>query len=234
MDLLNVALVSLGSILFLFLLTKLIGNKQMSQLNLFDYINGITIGSIAAEMATALESDFLKPLLAMCIYAFATIGIDHCSKKSRKSRRIFEGKSTVLMDHGKLYYSNFKKAKLDISEFLAQCRTSGYFSLSDLHTVVLEANGQLSFLPISDKRPATPMDLSLAPKQEQPELALVEDGVVIDANLRRSGKDAQWLTHALKAQGCKLSEVFVALCDDQNQLSVYKKETGGPQSDRFQ
>lgn len=64
MDLLNIALTSIGSIIVLFLLTKLIGNRQMSELNMFDYINGITIGSIAAEMATSLEGDFLKPLLA--------------------------------------------------------------------------------------------------------------------------------------------------------------------------
>ena len=81
MDLLNVTAASIGSIIALFLLTKLIGNKQMSQLNLFDYINGITIGSIAAEMATSLESDFLKPLLAMGIYALATVLSDLASNR---------------------------------------------------------------------------------------------------------------------------------------------------------
>ena len=69
MEILHIILTSLGSILALFLLTKLIGNRQMSQMSLFDYINGITIGSIAAEMATSLEDDFLKPLTAMIVYA---------------------------------------------------------------------------------------------------------------------------------------------------------------------
>lgn len=87
MDLLNIALTSIGSIIVLFLLTKLIGNRQMSELNMFDYINGITIGSIAAEMATSLEGDFLKPLLAMIIYGVVTVLISILANKNIKLRR---------------------------------------------------------------------------------------------------------------------------------------------------
>ena len=58
MELLHVFLTSVGSVVFLFILTKLLGNKQMSQLSMFDYINGITIGSIAAEMATSLAVSY--------------------------------------------------------------------------------------------------------------------------------------------------------------------------------
>ena len=71
----NVILSSLGSIVVLFILSKLIGNKQISNMTLFDYINGITIGSIAAEMATAIEGDFLLPLIAMAIYGLVSLGI---------------------------------------------------------------------------------------------------------------------------------------------------------------
>ena len=67
MDILKVILTSLLSVAALFILTKLMGNRQMSQLSMFDYINGITIGSIAAEMATALEKDFWLPLTAMIV-----------------------------------------------------------------------------------------------------------------------------------------------------------------------
>ena len=96
MDLLNIALTSIGSIIVLFLLTKLIGNRQMSELNMFDYINGITIGSIAAEMATSLEGDFLKPLLAMIIYGVVTVLISILANKNIKLRRFFNGKTLIL------------------------------------------------------------------------------------------------------------------------------------------
>ena len=99
----------------------------MSQLSMFDYIIGITIGSIAAEMSTALESDFMQPVVAMAVYASVSIIISVLSYKSIKVRRIVSGNSLILLDNGELYRDNLKKAKLDLNEFLMQCRTSRLF-----------------------------------------------------------------------------------------------------------
>lgn len=122
MDLLKIVALSLGSVIFLFILTKLMGNKEMSQLSMFDYIIGITIGSIAAEMATALENDFMQPLVAMAVYAIVAIIISILSYKSLKFRRISSGDCLILLDNGEIYRDNLKKAKLDLNEFLMQCR----------------------------------------------------------------------------------------------------------------
>ncbi len=127
MDLLKIVALSLGSVIFLFILTKLMGNKEMSQLSMFDYIIGITIGSIAAEMATALENDFMQPLVAMAIYAVVSIIISILSYKSLKFRRISSGDSLILLDNGEIYRDNLKKAKLDLNEFLMQCRINRIF-----------------------------------------------------------------------------------------------------------
>ena len=127
MDLLKIVPLSLGSVIFLFILTKLMGNKEMSQLSMFDYIIGITIGSIAAEMSTALESDFMQPVIAMAVYAVVSIVISILSYKSLKIRRIISGNSLILLDNGELYRDNLKKAKLDLNEFLMQCRTARIF-----------------------------------------------------------------------------------------------------------
>ena len=127
MDLLKIVALSFGSVIFLFILTKLMGNKEMSQLSMFDYIIGITIGSIAAEMSTALESDFMQPVVAMAVYAIVSIIISVLSYKSIKVRRIVSGNSLILLYNGELYRDNLKKAKLDLNEFLMQCRTSRLF-----------------------------------------------------------------------------------------------------------
>ena len=127
MDLIKIVALSLGSVIFLFILTKLMGNKEMSQLSMFDYIIGITIGSIAAEMSTALESDFMQPVVAMAVYAVVSIIISILSYKSLKLRRIISGNSLILLDNGELYRDNLKKAKLDLNEFLMQCRTARLF-----------------------------------------------------------------------------------------------------------
>lgn len=122
MEALNIIPLSLGSLIILFLLTKLMGNREMSQLTMFDYIVGITIGSIAAEMSTSLENNFLEPIIAMLVYGVSTIFISYITCKSLKIRKFISGKAKILFDNGKLYSKNFKKAKLDLTDFLMECR----------------------------------------------------------------------------------------------------------------
>ena len=74
-EILYIIALSLGSIIAIFVLTKLMGYRQMSQMSMFDYIIGITIGSIAAEMATSLEENFIQPLTAMIVYALAAVAL---------------------------------------------------------------------------------------------------------------------------------------------------------------
>lgn len=235
MDLLKIVGLSIISIITLFILSKLMGNKEMSQLSMFDYIIGITIGSIAAELSTALESNFMQPLVAMVIYAIASISISLISNKSLKLRRFFTGTSLVLFDNGKFYRKNFKKAKLDLNEFLMQCRTNGYFSLSDIQTAILEANGKISFLPTSAKRPATPADFELSPQPDRVVVNLVLDGKLLKENLEYTGNDETWLRKQLKSQNINtIEEIFLATCDSNNRLSVYQKENIQNSKDFFQ
>ena len=127
-----IIITSVSSIIILFILTRIMGKRQISQLTMFDYINGITIGSIAAEMATALDGDVWQPFFAMMIYALFAIMFSYLSMKSIKARRFLVGKPFLLYENGKLFEKNLKKAKLDINEFLTECRTNGYFYLSRL------------------------------------------------------------------------------------------------------
>ncbi|MEG2295161.1 MAG: DUF421 domain-containing protein [Oscillospiraceae bacterium] len=224
MDLITIFFTSIGSIIALFILTKLIGNRQMSQLSMFDYVNGITIGSIAAEMATSLESDFLKPLLAMIIYAAAAILMSYICCKSIQFRRIITGKSLILLDNGKLYIENLSCAKLDMHEFLIQCRNAGYFDLNNIQTAILEANGKISFLPISNQRPATPNDLKVQVEQEKMVANVIIDGNIMLENLKYIGNNEEWLKKQLAVQKIKkISDISLATCDSNNKLTIYEK-----------
>ena len=224
MDLIKICFTSIGSVITLFILIKILGNRQMSQLTMFDYINGITIGSIAAEMATSLEDDFLKPLVAMIAYTLFIFLISKISQKSLKARKIIAGKSYVLYQNGKLMYDSFKKSKLDIDEFLTQCRISGYFNLSDLDTAILETTGHISFLTLSSKRNVIPEDLNITPPQEKPIFNVIMDGRIIEENLKCTGNNITWLEKNIKKQKVSnISDVFLATCDSNNNLSIYTK-----------
>ena len=227
-------LLSLGSISAIFILTKLMGYRQMSQMSMFDYIIGITIGSIAAEMATSLEENFLQPLTAMIVYALAAVFLSLISSKSIRARRLIEGKPLVLMNHGELYLKNLKKAKMDVTEFLVQCRVSGYFDVSKLETAILEDNGKISFLPKSADRPTTPGDLNLSAKQDYMVAHVVLDGKIMEENLRCTGNDEKWLRSQIKGQGAdRIEDVLLATCDASNQVTVFLKQNQKQPPDLF-
>lgn len=221
-DILKIIILSSVSELFLFVLTKLMGNKEISQLSMFDYVIGITIGSIAAEMATALESDYKQPLVAMAVYAFVSIMISIACMKSQKVRRFIYGNSLILLDNGKLYRKNFKTAKMDLNEFLVQCRSNGYFNLSDIKTAILEPNGKISFLPKSSNRPTTPSDFDLTPDPASIDVNVIIDGRIIYENLKNTGHDQMWLQKEIVSQGFEnINQIFLATLDKQNNLSIY-------------
>ena len=221
MEMIKVLLTSLLSVGALFLIAKVMGHKQMSQLDFFDYISGITIGSIAAELATELEAPF-QPLVAMAVYGIVAVVLSKITSRFPKSRKFINGTPTLLMHQGKLYRANMKKAKLDLSEFMAMCRQQGYFDLNDIHTAVFEFNGKLSILPVSQKRPATPEDLALSPEPASIQTEVIMDGRVLEENLKRMGLDKQWLQTQLRAQGYKKPQaVFLGLCDQNNKLTLF-------------
>lgn len=225
MEIIHAILTALGSIITLFILSKLMGNREMSQLTMFDYINGITIGSIAAEMATTEFSDITKPFVAMIVYALVVILISEITNKSIKLRRILTGKSSILYDNGTIYEKSLRKAKLDIGEFLSQCRIAGYFDLSTVQTIILEPNGKLSILPLSNERPLTGKDMKLSITQDFLVANVIIDGNIMVDNLKHTGNNEAWLHSQIKAHQINdISEVLLATCDRQNTLHVYKKD----------
>lgn len=222
MEIVNIILVSLLSIAALFILAKLMGHKQISQLDFFDYINGITIGSIAAELATELETP-KRPLTAMLVYGAVSIGLSLVTNKFPRSRKFINGTPTILMNGGKLYRENLKKSKLDLSEFLMMCREQGYFDLSEIQTAVFEHNGKLTVLPVSANRPVTPADIDLEPEPEHISTEIIMDGRIMGENLKRRGLDLSWLDKQLKAQGFRdAKEILLGLCDNKNRLTLYR------------
>lgn len=234
MDLLKVAVTSVVSLAVLFVLTKLMGNKQVSQLSMFDYIIGISIGSIAAELATELENPE-HSLLAMGIYAVIAYLVSVVTGKSVNARKIIIGRPLILLDNGKLYRKNFRKARIDISDFLTHCRNQGYFDLADVQTAVFEYNGAVSILPAENARPLTPEDMQLSPQQQKLIVNVILDGHVNEANLKMTGNNKVWLEKQLHEQGYHSEkEIFLGTVNTvDNTLTLYPMKTENKSQDFF-
>ena len=226
MDFIKVILTSLLSIVTLFILTKLMGNRQMSQLSMFDYINGITIGSIAAELATDLEGDFWQPVVAMAVYAVVTT-------KSIGARRLLTGRSVILFENGKFRTKDMLRAQVDTSEFMTQCRISGCFSLSGLECAVLEPNGRISFLMKSDARPVEPKDISVSPERASISPTVIIDGETLHENLKAAGYDERWLKSELDRLSLDEKEIMLGEIEN-GSLSAFTRDEKKTKRDIFQ
>ena len=217
----KVILTSLLSVVSLFVIAKIMGHKQMAQLDFFDYITGITIGSIAAELATELEAPW-KPLIAMIVYGIVALGLTILAHKFPKTRKYVNGTPTIVMDNGKLYRENMKKAKLELSEFMVLCRQEGYFNLNDIQTAVFEYNGRITILPKSEKRPLTPEDMNITPEKAGICTEIIMDGRILHENLKRLGLDLTWLDKQLKKQKYdNAKEIYLGICDKNNNLTLF-------------
>ena len=162
MEIGQVVLFSFVSLAVMFATTRLGGKRQISQMSIFDYANSITVGSIAAEMATNLES-WYRPFTALLVYGAVTWLVHYGACKSMWLRLLIDGRSIVLMKNGVLRKKELGRAGIDLNEFLAQTRVAGYHDLNELDSAILETNGQISFLPRSPYRPATARDAGQAP-----------------------------------------------------------------------
>ena len=222
MDIIKLTLTSLLSVAALFVITKIMGHKQVAQLDFFDYVSGITIGSIGAELATELEEPY-KPLLALAIYGLVSFLLNLIAQKIPKTRKYINGTPTFLINEGKLYRDNLKKAKLDLSEFMLLCREQGYFDLEEIQTAVFEHNGKLSILPRAAHRPATPQDLNITAEATYIGIELIMEGRVMGENLSRLGLDVEWLTDRLKLKGYgDVKEIFLGIYREQDdELTLY-------------
>ena len=225
MEIVKVILTALLSVVALFIITKIMGHKQVAQLDFFDYVSGITIGSIGAELATELEEPY-KPLIALGVWGGASLILNLIAHKLPKTRKYINGTPTILMIEGKLYRKNLKKAKLDLSEFMLLCREQGYFDLDEIQTAIFEHNGKVSILPKAASRPATPEDLKITAKATHIGVEVIMDGRVMGENLTRLGRDANWLEKQLKAQGYKsVKDIFLGIYrPEEDKLTLYKNE----------
>lgn len=225
-ELLDVTIRALLSLITLFFVTKLIGKKQVSQLSLFDYVIGISIGNFAAEMTINLESKEIHGIVAVIIFGFIAYLVSILTMKSIVLRRFFMGTPTIMIEHGKIVQDSFKKVRYDINDMLEQCRINGYYDISDIEYAIVEANGELSILPSSDSRPVTVKDMNLKVNKEGLCANVIIDGKIMYKNLKNINKTEEWLLKEMKVRGKEIEDIILATVDINNKIVFYERNKG--------
>ena len=213
----------ISSVLFvvtLFAITKIGGKKQLSELSFFEYVSGITIGSIAGEVIMGLDGNLFHGVLAIGIFGSFTYLHDLIGIKSKKFRDLFEGKATVIIKDGKVMEENLKKEKYTIDELNSLLRQKNVFKTADVEFAVLEPKGDLSVLLKKELLPLTPNDLDMPVAPEKETYTVIMDGNVFNDQLAYAGKNKAWLDIELANLGVTLDNVFLGQVDSYGSLYI--------------
>lgn len=227
-DILYIIIRSFLSLVVLFLVTKMLGKKQLAQLTIYDYVVSITIGSIAADSIISLDEHFINGIVALFSFGFLALLVSYFSIKSEKANHFLNGEATILMEHGNFVFSNLKKCQIPIQTFLEQCRLKGYYDLEMINYAILETTGEISFLPKEKYQVTNTADfkktpLSNAPKQTF-QTNLIVDGSIQRKTLNDLGKDEAWLEKELKKEKVHdIKKVLLATVDEKGKLNIYKE-----------
>lgn len=223
-DFLNICFRTILILIILFFITKMMGKKQISELNFFDYVVGITIGSIAADISLDIEKDMLAGIAALFIYGFISYIISFVSIKSILARRFFIGVPTVLMEKGKIIESGLKKSKIDVNDLLMVARENGYFNLDEIDYALMEVNGNISFLPKEKEKPVTKKDMKIKCNNEGLTVNAIIDSKYMANNMKAINKDKEWLDHELKVNGYdNYDNILLATIDNNYKVTIYEK-----------
>ncbi|MEG2028448.1 MAG: DUF421 domain-containing protein [Bacilli bacterium] len=211
------------SLFLLFFITKLIGKKQVSQLSLFDYVIGISIGNFAAEMTVNLEISYLNGVIAVLVFGFMAYLVSLMTMKSILLRRFFMGTPTILIQNGKIVEKNLRKVKFDINDLLEECRSNGYFDITEIEYGIMEANGKLSILVKSEYKPVTTRDMNVNLDKSDILANVIIDGHIMKKNLKNMGKTEEWIIKQIKVKGVRLRHILLCLLDCNEKITIYKK-----------
>lgn len=222
---------SIFAFLALFILARLMGKRQIAQLSFFDYITGITLGSIAASLSLD-EVKLLTALIGLVIWSGFTTLLAWLERKSYRIRFWVDGTSMVLVQSGQVLEDNLKKVKLTVDEMMQLLRGKNVFKLSDVELAMFENNGTLTVMKKTERQPLTPKDIDVIVIPEHAPKLLVIDGNVMEHSLHETGYSKEWLLgEVMKQGGSDFRDVFLAQIDSNGNLYVdlYRDKLKQPQ-----
>ena len=220
----NVLVKGYFSLIFLFLVIKLLGKKQVSQLNIFDYVIGISLGNLAAEMTINSDISIINGFLAMAIYGSCSLFVSYITNKSIIARRLISGVPIILIENGKISKKALQKVKLDLNDLMQDAREDGIFDISKVDFAIMEVSGKVTFLLKEEENPLTKKDMKIKSNKQSLTANLIMDGNIMTNNLKAFGKDENWLIKIVKDKGYKIEDIFLLVANQNGEVTMYEKD----------
>lgn len=209
------------SFVILFALARIfIGKRQIRQLSFFEYVTGITIGSLAAYISLDLDSHWILGVVSIVVWSIILLLVELITLKSKRLRNLLEGKGTVLIEDGKIMVDNLKKERYSTDELLEVLRQKDVFKIADVEFAVMETSGEVSVLLKKENQPLTSKQLGVQQVNEPQPSTVVMDGEILLEELAKRGLSQDWLLTEIEKTGVSVENVFLGQVDAYGELYV--------------
>jgi uncharacterized membrane protein YcaP (DUF421 family) len=199
------------ALIILLLIARILGKQTISNMTFHDFVTGITIGAIAANLAFNEKIEVWYLILSLIVVTITSYTLSVIAIKSRKLRKWISGSPTVMIEDGKILEDNMKKVRYTMDSLNQSLREKEIFNIEEVKYALLEDNGKLSVLKKDEYCNVTKKDLSIVSNTAFFPVELIMDGEIIEDNLERNGLEKEWLVKELKNRGKKISDVFYAV-----------------------
>lgn len=205
----------------LLIFTRFLGKQQISQLSLFEYILGITIGSMASTLTTDLSSAAWPHWVGLVVWAFLVYLFQLLTNRFPRFGTYINGRPQVIIINGKIMEESLKKIRYSLYDLLEQLRGNNVFDITQVAFAVLETNGKLTVLLKSQHQPLTPKDMKIPTTYQGLSTELIYNGIVLNHNLVKESVNEEWLMFELKKKGVTdVSKVYTAIINTDKELYV--------------
>lgn len=209
--------------IFLSLILKLMGKRQIGELEVGELVTTLLISEVAALPIDDPDLPLLNAVIPILFLLSAEILISAFKNRSAKLKHLIEGEPVYIIYKGKLRQKVLEENRISVNEFLSELRILGVFDLSDVDYAILEQNGKLSVALRADCQPMTKRSLTEGADEGVPH-AIVVDREINKKNLAALGYKDAWLRRILDGYGVSLSEVYLLTVDDLGNTSLIRKE----------
>ena len=213
--------------LTLLILTRIMGRKEISQMTFFNFVSGISIGTIGASLAIDSTLSVRNGLIALVVWSIFKIAIGLIDIKTKRIREIIEGQTKILIKNGKIMEDALRSVRLDVDALNALLREKNVFSVFDVDYAIFEIDGKLSVMKKETQQFVTKSDMGI--QQNKPHIypistEVITDGRIISVNLKKLNLTNEWLEQQLQSSGIKsVTDVFYAEVGKDGNLYIDKK-----------
>lgn len=206
---------------------RIMGKRQIGQLQPFELVIAIMISELAALPMQDIGIPLINGIIPILTLLFAQITLSFIGLKNPHARAIICGRPTILIQNGKINEAQLRKEMYSLNDLLEQLRIKDIHNIADVEFALLETNGQLSVIPKSQKRPVTPQDLNISTQYEGLSMDIIIDGDISYENLKLANLDINWLKDTLSKFGINNpKDVLFASLDSEGNLYYQVKERG--------